>query len=507
MMYAHSKNHMHKECSPMLSWARSRFTFPSNSRIVRHTPKGRTIITLGGILLGASIATLSHAGDRLEVLDLGGKHRQVILDASKNAFVIGAGDGQLYLYDGANSRAPSANEVYLNAVIALPGVIVQDGKIIDTRNGRTLGEILTDKSPYGSTFYILGYYNGKTPGYLNLDYNNNYRGDLNTPPSAKRDSRIQQVNSLAFVKTYKKLGGNLDWATATRLGIRETSSKISAGTKLLRYNFSVPKNGSYQVLLRGFNGRYNDLNLRVVEMANGRVMGSSFSDATSELVTANLEANRTYGIIVSRTNDLDTVNFKLNIKSVTEQANRLSDLDSNEVPPLWIDALWPEETRTITGTLRPTTPSEYVPRFIDIRSAQGDKYAGKFGPPLVDDGSIDSDTLFTATRKLLTSWFATPPYTVADRDAYMFFGDLANYDITITSRGGTPLTYTYNYWNDTYQERVGNGKISAAFNYGPQLLTIGDLLNHNVAPYNYSVSTDTIEYEITLKPNQAGQSR
>lgn len=449
---------------------------------------------------------IAHAEDTLSVVDFGGKNRQILIDANKDAFVVDAHSGQLYLYDGANTTAPGAKQVYKDHTIAVPEVIVSKGKIVRADTGRVLGEILTDTSPFGTPFSILGYRLGSSvQGYLDVDINLNSRGDINTPADAKQDSRVQQVNVLTFVKTYKKLHGQIDWKSSANVGLHEYRREVPAGSRLVKYNFSVPADGSYQLLLRGFNSKLNDADMRLVELGSGRIIGSSYSSLSSELITGSLRAGKTYGIVISRNSDIAPLPFVLRLKAVTENSNTQSDLNNYDVTPQWIDGLQPGETRKIVGTIRPTTPMEYVPRFIGVANAYGDQYAGKFQSSADhensgDPGSMSADTLFAATQTLLSSFFIAPPYNVADHDAFMFFGKAGQYTLTLKSTGGTALAYAYNYWNNSYTEQSGTGTIPLTLNDGPTLLSIGDLKNRNVFPYNYSVGTGMIEYEITITP-------
>lgn len=471
----------------------------------------KTIAAIATLATPLFTITQAHAANTLEVVDFGGAHHQLLLDANKDAFVVDAYSGQLYVYDAARTIAPDTNRVYKRYTAPIPGVRVIGNQLV-LDDSKIIGEIMMDQQRSGLEFGILGYRTGSITGYLDVDFNRNYRGVFS---GDKTDPRIEQADAIAFVKTYKALKGQRHFLSLGALSLKENRKKFPILLKTVKYTFKAPTSGDYQVVLRDFNPLVNDLDLRLVELSTGRILGSSYSTKSGELVGTQLRGGQQYGVVVSRQSSSKTVPYVLSVKKVSEQQNAGY---MSRMP-----YLQPGESRKITGTVRPSTRFELVSRFPEISDASGDVNAGIYFDPewdsshdtsndssgdaswdtsgdtswdVSDDTSIDS--LFHAVTTL--PWFIPDASAdIADVDLFFFYSTPGSFNYFVTNKGGTTITRVLDFFS-SYLEHVWVGESPSGVpidhsGYGPIGIRLSD---DNASDGN--ASDDTIEYEVLISP-------
>lgn len=465
--------------------------------LVRALSKTATVAAAATALLAIVPA---HAAHTVDVVNFGGNNHQTLLDANKDAFVVDASSGQLYIYDAAHTIAPSPDRVFSNRIAPIPGVHVYGNQILDVERGVLLGEILVDQARKGQEFSILGYRMGTTKGYLDVDFNDNYRGDY---IGEKSDARIKQVNALSFVKTYKGLKGKKHWFSLGTLPLKEHRKKFPMLAKTLKYTFKVPTDGKYQVVLRNFNHTKNDLDLRLVELSTGRILSASYSTKSGELVAASLKAGQQYGVVLERKSAAKSVSYTLNIKQTNDQVDVTNQPYGNLT---WLPYLQTNDQRLIKGTIRSVTPYELVSRFAPITDASGDVNAGVFFDPGWDSssdasgdaswdasGDASGDSLFTAVVNL--PFFQPYPFfDIPDFDAYVFSSAHAFFNYFVSNSGGTTLNRVRNIFSDqSDQTWVGESPEGYTVEHAGSFTGVG------IESYNQS--DDTIEYEVLIRPS------
>lgn len=483
-----------------------------SSREIARTPLARAVRSTAtfATLTTAMLATApAHAATTIDVVDFGGNNRQILLDANKDAFVVDANSGQLYVYDASKTIAPSPDRVYSNRVAPIPGVHVYGNQILDTERGVLLGEILVDHKRNRQEISVLGYRAGTAKGYLDVDFNDNYRDGYT---GEKSDARITQVNALSFVKTYKGLKGKNHWLSLGTLGIKEHRKSFPFLVKTLKYTFTAPTTGNYQAVLRDFKHQKNDLDLRLVDLSTGQILGSSYSEKSTELVTAPLKAGQKYGVVLERKSATRSVAYTLNLKPVTDRVERTPSYSSNYN---WIASAAPGASIQLSGTIRPITPFEHFSHFADISDASGDVNAGIFFDPGWDasgdasgdaswdaSGDASGDSLFSMVAGGVSPHF-WGNYDFADYDVFLFFSTPGVFNYSIKNNGGTTLTQVVDVFAN-YAQHAWVGESNGAFNvehrtYGP--IGVGLVDNKNGVGPIISNSDDTIEYEVLISPN------
>lgn len=479
-----------------------------SSRKTAHTPLTRALRNTATFttLTTALLATApTHAAHTTDVVDFGGNNRQILLDANKDAFVVDANSGQLYVYDASKTIAPSPDRVYSNRIAPIPGVHVYGNQILDAERGVLLGEILVDQKRKRQEISILGYRAGSAKGYLDVDFNDNYRDGY---AGEKADARITQVNALSFVKTYKGLKDKNHWLSLGTLDIKEHRKSFPFLQKTLKYTFTAPTTGNYQAVLRDFKHQKNDLDLRLVDLSTGQILGSSYSEKSTELVTAPLKAGQKYGVLLERKSATRTVAFTLNLKQVTDRVERTPSYGPNYN---WISSAAPGTNIKLSGTIRPITPFEHFSHFAGISDASGDVNAGIFFDPGWDasgdaswdaSGDASGDSLFNIVAGGVSPHF-WGNYDFADYDVFLFYSTPGVFNYSIKNKGGTTLTQVIDVFA-SYAQHSWVGESEGAFNvvhrsYGP--ISVGLVDNKNGVGPIISNSDDTIEYEVLISPN------
>lgn len=173
----------------------------------------------------------------------------------------------------------------------------------------------------------------------------------------KKDPRIAQTSAVAIAKSYKGLRGKKLGISVASLPVGEPKKKLSFLLKHVKYRLTPKEAGQNHVVLRGFKHAVHDLDLRLIEHDTGRILGSSYSTKSGELISTPLKAGERYSVVVERASGFGTVPYVLSLKQVSETDNRwytpLAKLNEGE-------------SKTITGMVHTLTRFAHFTRFAEF---------------------------------------------------------------------------------------------------------------------------------------------
>lgn len=421
----------------------------------------------------------------IEVRDFGGRNGKIVWDANHDAFVVGT-DGTLYVYNAAAGTPAADNDFILSDRLAkVTGIsITSDNAIL--RGEDEVGAIAPDQTSGGELFYVLSHGAGTEQGYLDIDYNKNFR---NGAADDKTDARIAQIRAVAIQNSFQGFLDNVLWdATDGDVIVGGNLAAIEAVDTDLNFNFAAPTSDNYQFVLREFDHPYTDLDIRLIDTLTGRILASSYGTLSGEVISFPLVAGTSYGVNINRQTGTDDVSFLLSIKQsddTGEETVELSNLDA---------------AKTVRGTIHPITRFEFCSRFPIPGWADASS-----------DSSSDtsSDSLFLALLESDSSGDASDDASgdafedQADTDEFSFLNPntafLTDYSYRILNEGGTTLstvlrTRAGGIVTNTYSA-IGEKTFERKHQRNTEMtLQFGEYFNSRV-PYE----GDTIEYEMIIE--------
>lgn len=439
------------------------------------------------IMMAASAA---HASHTMSVVDFGGINHQIVVDANNDAFVVESGSGQLYVYDVLNTNNPGNGTVYRNKVAAVPGVTVVNGTLM--ANGEALGEIVMDQKRSGRQFAVLAYDTGLQQGYLDVDFNKNYRGVFD---GDKRDPRITQQDAVAFSQSYKGLYRTNLWPTGGKLSAGENHKSLARDMNTRFYEFTTTDAGTYQIVLRDYEHPSQDLDVRLVDLKTGRILGSSYSANNGELITLALKAKTRFGVVVERSAGSGRVNFVLSVKPASENDQGWSMfLGQHSETPIKMNGTLHTSSRLAHLTLLPwlgdasTDTSGDAYYFENVWTTDASSDASND-----TSGDASGDSLYDAIKNI-AMYQPDTSADVADSDSFLLLFRLQGlYHYVINNSGGETLTTIISSgFPQTVQEWAGASDgvpVLHPYTGGSVAVKVED--NRQ--------SGDTIEYEVLIQ--------
>jgi len=425
------------------------------------------------------------------VRDYGGLNGKIVWDASHDWFVVGT-DGTLYAYNmAAGWPDEDSDQVPADRMVIVKGVTVTDDDAI-FKDGTQIGSIAADQTAGGDQFYVLSFGTGTEQGYLDIDFNKNYRG---VAPDDKTDAHITQIKSVAVQKSFQGLLENSLWSATDGDVIPGSNLESIAATKSdLNFSFAAAASGDYQFVLREYDHPYTDLDLRLIDTATGRILASSYGTLSGELISFPLQAGTTYGVNVNRQAGSEDTSFILSIKQTG---------DTDSTTGIALPSLTASGT-TIRGTIHPITRFEFCSRFptpgwSDVSSdASTDASSDSLFLALLTDASGDASS--DASGDSTSDAQPNQP----DYDEFSFSTISAWFTYTVINEGGEALTHIIKNPKSNpvqYVDFVGENPIDNAW-YSPSL----GIYHTRVRPVTIQVgdngeeNVDTIEYEILINP-------
>jgi len=430
-------------------------------------------------------------GPGTSVRDFGGKNGKIVWDANHDWFAVGT-DGKLYAYDFTKGW-PSADSdtVPTSRLAEVQGVTVTSDNAIIYKDA-AIGTVAPDtEAGSGEQFYVLSYGTVPEQGYLDIDYNKNYRGVVE---GDKADVRITQIKSVAVQRSFQGLAGSNLWqAEDGDLVTGQQPELIAATDDSLSFDFTPATTENYQFVLRQFGNEdpVTDLDLRLVDTGTGRILGSSYTKLNGEVVSFPLVAGTTYGVNVTRQAGAADTTFLLSVKASPDDGSEsiaLPDLVSG--------------TTTVLGTIQPITRFEFCSRFpisgwADASSdASSDATADSLFQALREpDTSSDSTGDASSDQPVFETqpdsdafWFLSTNTDFLTKHTFRFIADGADAltALILTKPTGFVSTLTYPVLEGTPKEVTkkltkGTSKVETEFSAASD------------------ESLDTIEYEMVIK--------
>jgi len=438
-------------------------------------------------------------GPTINVRDYEGLNGKIVWDANHDWFVVGDND-KLYAYNTTKGWPDEDSDAIPASRLAeIKGVTVTNDDAI-IKNGTQIGSVSPDQNVNGEQFYVLAFQDGTDNGYLDVDFNKRYGG---VAPDDKTDPRITQVRAVSFQHSFQGLHGAALWdATEGDLVLGLNLETLSIADTDLNFSFKAPTSDNYHFVLREFDHPYTDLDIRLVDELTGRILASSYSTLSGEVISFPLTAGAKYGVNVNRRSGSEDVSFVLSVK-------QSPDTDADGV--IKLPELAANSSLTINGTIHPVTRFEFLSRFPAVGDVSTDASSDSSSDASSDslfkailnavvdasgdassDASSDGGVVVDNIKDFDLFSFSSVNAKAATRYTFKTIsegGDYLAHLVRTAVPGGTQITSNFRGTEDapkTYTQVQLKGKRTFDLQFGEYERT------------SSSYSEDTIEYELII---------